>query len=229
MVRFSLVLFLLFTIESSTRDIPQSKIDALSKKGVKIAEIFCEVSKLPKVEPTLTIDEVLKLVKDSKSCKHLSPKKIEALGYYLKFGKKENTAKLYEEVPKSAKCPVCGMFVDKYPKWASKIRVVDKNYYFDGVKDMMKFYFFDGDFPFDRSKISSISVSDFYTLESIDAKKAFFVVGSNVYGPMGNELIPFKSLDSAKEFLADHKGEKILRWNEITPKIVMALDGIEMK
>jgi hypothetical protein len=102
-----------------------------------------------------------------------------------------------------------------------------RRYYFDGVKDMMKFYIFDGDFPYDRQKIESIFVTDFYTLEAIPAKKAWYVIGSEVYGPMGNELIPFKDKASAENFMKDHKGERILRFDEITGKIVMGLDGID--
>ena len=131
------------------------------------------------------------------------------------------------EVPKEVKCPVCGMFVAKYPKWAARIEADSKNYYFDGVKDMMKFYIFDVDFPFNRNKIELIEVTDFYTLKAIDAKQAFYVIGSDVYGPMGNELIPFISKNAAENFMRDHRGEKIILFNEITPHLVMGLDGIE--
>ncbi|MBT8344418.1 MAG: nitrous oxide reductase accessory protein NosL [Sulfurovum sp.] len=131
------------------------------------------------------------------------------------------------EVPKEVKCPVCGMFVAKYPKWAAFIDVEEKKHYFDGVKDMMKFYIFDVDFPYDRSKISHMEVTDFYTLKAIDAKQAFYVIGSDVFGPMGNELIPFFTKAAAQNFMTDHRGENIIRFDEITPKLVMGLDGLE--
>jgi nitrous oxide reductase accessory protein NosL len=92
---------------------------------------------------------------------------------------------------------------------------------------MMKFYIFDVDFPYDRSKISNMEVTDFYTLKAIDAKKAFYVVGSDVFGPMGNELIPFVSKDAAENFLKDHSAEQIILFDDITPKLVMGLDGLE--
>jgi len=69
-------------------------------------------------------------------------------------------------------------------------------------------------------------VTDYYTLESLPAKDALFVTGSNVYGPMGNELIPFKNRKEAENFLSDHKGEKILGFKDIDAKTVMALDGV---
>jgi nitrous oxide reductase accessory protein NosL len=133
------------------------------------------------------------------------------------------------EVPRNAKCPVCGMFVAKYPKWAARIEAESKNYYFDGVKDMMKFYIFDIDFPFERQQITTMEVTDFYTIKAIDAKDAFYVIGSDMYGPMGNELIPFSTQDAADNFMRDHRGKKIILFHEITPKLVMELDGIEYK
>ena len=40
------------------------------------------------------------------------------------------------------KCPVCGMFVAKYPDWTAEIIFSDGSVvFFDGVKDMMKYYF----------------------------------------------------------------------------------------
>jgi nitrous oxide reductase accessory protein NosL len=44
---------------------------------------------------------------------------------------------------------------------------------------------------------------------------------------MGNELIPFKTEQEAKDFIKDHGGDRIVRFDEITPKMVMALDGID--
>jgi nitrous oxide reductase accessory protein NosL len=99
-----------------------------------------------------------------------------------------------------------------------------KDLYFDGVKDMMKYLIYKGDFKFDRTKISSILVTDYYTLESINAKNAFYVVGSNVYGPMGHELIAFKTIESANNFMKSHNGKKIVTYVQITQSLVQSLD-----
>ncbi len=194
-------------------EITQVQMERLSRKGQKVAELLCDNSKLPKVLKQDTIQQIREKILNSKACSRLSSSKLKSLAWYLKSPIKSYKVitKLYESVPTDAKCPVCGMFVYKYPKWASEIIVNKKEYFFDGVKDMMKFYFFDVDFPYDRAKISSIRVSDFYTLESIDAKNAWYVIGSNVYGPMGRELIPFKDINSAKDFSKDHNGKKIYK------------------
>ncbi|GAB4299738.1 MAG: nitrous oxide reductase accessory protein NosL [Desulfuromonadia bacterium] len=124
------------------------------------------------------------------------------------------------------KCPVCGMFVAKYREWIAAIRFTDGVLlYFDGVKDLMTFYHSPGSFAQGRASrgIRDIVATDYYSLQQIDATKAFYVVGSDVYGPMGNELIPFGDRKDAEEFLKDHKGKRILRFNEITPALLKTL------
>jgi len=209
----------LFANESSL-----AKIVKLSNKGEKIVKTLCDSKKLPSAQGT--IEQLMEKIKTSGVCPPLSKSKLEAVAYYVSNGSMKLTGK-HIEVPVKAKCPVCGMFIAKYPKWVGLIIVGDKKYYFDGAKDMMKFYIFDADFPYDRSKISMMKVTDFYTLEGITAKEAFYVIGSDVYGPMGNELIPFKTHEAAKNFMNDHRGTEIVRFNKITAKMVMALDGIE--
>ncbi|MGW8187643.1 MAG: nitrous oxide reductase accessory protein NosL [Desulfobacterales bacterium] len=125
------------------------------------------------------------------------------------------------------KCPVCGMFVYKYPDWLAEIIFEDGSMdFFDGAKDLFKYYFNLRKYRPDKNKrdIAAIYVMEYYDMEMIDARKAFFVMGSDVYGPMGHELVPFATEEDAKTFLKDHKGRKILRFMEITPVIIGSLD-----
>ncbi|MEA3492294.1 MAG: nitrous oxide reductase accessory protein NosL [Campylobacterota bacterium] len=204
-------------------EVSRSKIIKLSQKGEKITKTLCTEEKLP--SPVGTIEQVMESIKKSKACPSLSKTKLEAVAYYLSNGSMKHQSNQMV-VPTDAKCPVCGMFVFKYPKWAASITIDGKKYYFDGVKDMMKYYIFDGDFPYDRQSISEIMVSDYYTLEEIPAKEAYYVNDSDVFGPMGRELIPFKSEKSAKSFVEDHNGKGIVKFDDITDAMVMALDGL---
>jgi copper chaperone NosL len=125
------------------------------------------------------------------------------------------------------KCPVCGMFVYKYPDWVSQTVFRDgSRVYFDGVKDLMKWYFNITRYQPGKSleEIAVLYVTDYYSLEIIEGTRAFFVIGSDVFGPMGKELIPFGKEPEAREFLKDHKGKKVLRFQEITPQILKTLD-----
>jgi nitrous oxide reductase accessory protein NosL len=118
------------------------------------------------------------------------------------------------------KCRVCGMFVAKFTNWVAEIVFRDGTYaVFDGPKDMFKYYF---DIPrYEKGKtkadVAKIFVTDYYTAEWIPAAEAFFVLGSDVHGPMGEELVPLKGKKEAEEFRKDHKGEKILTFDRVTP------------
>ncbi|MGZ8226550.1 MAG: nitrous oxide reductase accessory protein NosL [Methylococcaceae bacterium] len=45
-------------------------------------------------------------------------------------------------IKKTDRCPVCGMFVYKYPRWVAQIIFQDgASYFYDGAKDMFKHIF----------------------------------------------------------------------------------------
>lgn len=132
------------------------------------------------------------------------------------------------EIKKTDRCPVCGMFVYKYPKWVAQTHFQDgSTYFYDGAKDMFKHIFDTGKYTPGKTAdgIKSIYVTDYYQVELIDAKSAYFVLGSDVLGPMGHELLPFKDQESAQEFLEDHNGKSIIRFQEVTPDIITSLDS----
>ena len=128
---------------------------------------------------------------------------------------------------KKDKCPVCGMFVYKYPDWLAEIIFKDESvFFFDGAKDLFKYYFNINKYSPGKHKknFAAIYVTEYYDMKLIDARKAFFIMGSDVYGPMGHELIPFATEQDAKAFMMDHKGKRILRFEAITPRVIDKLD-----
>jgi copper chaperone NosL len=125
------------------------------------------------------------------------------------------------------KCVVCGMFVAKFPDWTAMIEYQNgRRVWFDGVKDLMKGYTNPAKYglPAERSTVKSIWVKDYYSLKLIDGRNAFYVIGSNVSGPMGKELIPFLKEKEAQGFQKDHQGEKVLRFNQLTADILKKTD-----
>jgi len=73
--------------------------------------------------------------------------------------------------------------------------------------------------------VTEISVKDYYSKASIGAQQAYYVIWSDVYGPMGHEPIPFEKEADAKQFLKEHKGKKILRFKDIHSKLIRSLDN----
>jgi len=125
------------------------------------------------------------------------------------------------------RCPVCGMFVAKYPDWAAKIVFKDGTHvFFDGAKDMFKYYFNLRKYHPSKtlSDIDFILVTDYYALDFIDGYRAIFVIGSDVRGPMGRELIPFEKDGDAKEFIKDHKGTSMIGFKQVTSEVIRGLD-----
>jgi nitrous oxide reductase accessory protein NosL len=135
----------------------------------------------------------------------------------------------YKPVTPTAKdkCPVCGMFVAKYPDFLAQVIYQDGAYVvFDGAKDLFKYLLNLRAYAPSRqpSQIGAIYVTDYYSLTPIDGKRAWYVLGSDVYGPMGRELVPFGSETEAKGFMADHKGNRVLRFGEVTAQVLKGLD-----
>ncbi len=116
---------------------------------------------------------------------------------------------------KRDRCPVCGMFVAPYPEWVATIVLKDdRQIYFDGCKDLFRYYF--GLSETQLAEIESIYVTEYYQTRLLPARKVYYVVGSDIYGPMGKELIPVAGKEHAETFMKDHNGTRILTFDQVT-------------
>lgn len=130
-------------------------------------------------------------------------------------------------LPPKGNCAVCGMYVANFPDWAAAVVFKDGTQaWFDGPKDLFNYLLDLKHYAAKRREadIETILVKDYYALKHIDARKAFFVLRSDVLGPMGQELVPFATEADAKGFLKDHRGQRILRFPEVTQAALKSLD-----
>jgi copper chaperone NosL len=124
-------------------------------------------------------------------------------------------------------CPVCGMFVALYPDWVATVLYKDGHaHHFDGAKDLFKYLL---NLPkyapgHSQADIAAIGVTDYYGVTRIDARSAWYVIGSDTLGPMGHELVPLATQAEAEEFLKDHQGQRIVRFDDINVKMLENLD-----
>lgn len=128
-------------------------------------------------------------------------------------------------VPKGG-CAVCGMYVANFPDWAAVVTFKDGTQaWFDGPKDLFTYLLDLKRYApkWQTADITAIQVKDYYGLKHIDGRKAFFVIGSDVMGPMGKELVPFASEASARDFLKDHRGQRVLAFQDITAAVLSGL------
>ena len=124
-------------------------------------------------------------------------------------------------------CPVCGMFVAKYPEWIATVLYRDGHaHHFDGAKDLFKYLLDMAQWaPGHRAEdIVNIGVTEYYGLGLVSAREAWYVIGSDVLGPMGHELIPLETAEDAEAFKHDHAGRRILRFEEVTGSMLERLD-----
>ena len=125
-----------------------------------------------------------------------------------------------------SRCPICGMMVAPNMDWLGQIVPGDSDaLFFDGAKDLFKF-FLDPDRMREagvEADTAAIFVTSYYDGEPIQARTALFVIGSDLLGPMGAELITHPTREAAEEFLRDHDGSAVLRFDEITKEVLSTL------
>ena len=124
-------------------------------------------------------------------------------------------------------CPVCGMFVSLYPDWTATVLYKDGHaHHFDGPKDLFKYLLDLNKYApgHTQADIAAIGVTDYYSVTRMDARAAWYVIGSDVLGPMGHELIPLVSQAEADEFIKDHHGRRIVRFDAVNQGLLENLD-----
>lgn len=130
--------------------------------------------------------------------------------------------KIVEPVDNKDICPVCDMYPARYPKNKCQLQTSDGEVVhfcstqclFEYLKNSQKYRKTDLTTKF-------IWVVDYDNGNWIYAQNAFYVVNSDVAGPMGKEAYPFVNIESAKKFSSMHPG-KVLRFKEVTIETIMS-------
>ncbi len=127
-------------------------------------------------------------------------------------------------------CLVRHLKVYKNPQWVAKIELANgKELFFSSPKSMFEFYHRPGRW-YDlgvRSEedFKDILVTDFDTLQPVKAKGAFYVYGSNITSPAGDDLVAFDSYKKAQEFAKQHNGKRVLGFKEVNYALINLLNG----
>ena len=115
-------------------------------------------------------------------------------------------------------CPVCGNAVAKHPGWIAQL-VYDDGValFFDGAKDLFRFLLSPRRTASDPSPVPVIGVfvTSYSTGTFIDARHAFFVVGSDVRGPAGEELVAHGSVAEARSFSKQNSGTRVVGFEQV--------------
>jgi len=139
--------------------------------------------------------------------------------------------KYFLNFDKNTTCLVRQIQVYKDPKWVAKIKTRSgKIVYFCSPKSMFEFYFRPGKW-YDigvRSErdFSEIVVTDFKTLEPINAEEAFFVYGAgSSSSPAGDDLPAFKNRLDAEEYSKENHGQRIIPFDKVPNALIKLLNG----
>lgn len=141
------------------------------------------------------------------------------------------TAFAYEiNFKKDDVCVIRDIKLSNAPKWVSQIKLHNgKIALFCSPKSMLEFYYkpklYEDYSYFDKSDIESMLVTDYITLEAIDATKAYYVYGSSKTSPAGDDLVTFKKLNDAKIFAAKNNGRRVMAFEKISLGLVKLLNG----
>ncbi len=116
----------------------------------------------------------------------------------------------------------------KYTKWLCEAELKNgKKVQFVSVKSMMQVYLHQEYFKKRKlleTDIAKLYVQDYLTGRRVDAQKAFYVFGSRIVGPHGDDLIPFETEENAKLFMLKNGGTKILRFSRLSKGLIRYLD-----
>lgn len=129
-------------------------------------------------------------------------------------------------VPAEARCPVCGMYPARTPRWAGQVIFTDgAAHYFDSPVDLFSFLqrVDRHDRNYTADDVAMTFVTDFESGEWIETERAFFVHGSTLLGPMRDADLPAFSSRSAADALVAKRGGTVLTSREVTSELIQSL------
>ncbi|MDO5288488.1 MAG: nitrous oxide reductase accessory protein NosL [Pseudomonadota bacterium] len=137
-------------------------------------------------------------------------------------------------VPADARCPVCGMYPARYPRWAAQVLYRDQHaHFFDSPVDLLQFL---ADVGRHRSGHSAADILSRWVSHAgtdtahaahaaawIALESAWFVHGSSAMGPMRTPDLPAFASQAQAQAFSRQRGGQVLAWADITPAIVQSL------
>ena len=117
---------------------------------------------------------------------------------------------------RETRCATCGMRVDPKSTWRADLVTANGLVHFDTPRCALLAW------RGGKTVASSLMLADFYDQRWQSAEGLRFVLGSDVVGPMGADLVPVDPARTPK-FLSDHNGARALALAEITPNVLSSL------
>lgn len=113
----------------------------------------------------------------------------------------------------SARCEHCGMRVDPAGAFTAGATLDGRMVAFDSNKCLLRH-------RLDHGAMTGAWVTDYYARAHVALDAAFFVIGSDVSGPMGPDLVATGSRADAERFMHDHHGTALYASADVTAELV---------
>lgn len=118
---------------------------------------------------------------------------------------------------KDARCKHCGMRVDPASGWRAELVGDDgKVTTFDTPRCALQSW------RAGTTPAKSIRVQEYYDRQTRDGNDVRFVIGGDVVGPMGPDLVPVDP-PRASKFIQDHGADRALRLDEVTTQVLAGI------
>ena len=120
---------------------------------------------------------------------------------------------------KAERCKHCGMKIDPTSAWRTELVGDDgKVTTFDTPRCALTSW------RSGATPAKSIRVQEYYDRKERDGNDVRFIIGGDVLGPMGADLVPVDP-PRASKFIQDHAADRALRLDEITSAVLAGIGG----
>jgi nitrous oxide reductase accessory protein NosL len=121
------------------------------------------------------------------------------------------------QISPADRCPVCGMRVIRYPKFAGAIQLQDNTtFYFCSSGCLIRSWMHPKIYlGITAAKLKRPVVKEYFSGRDVDGRDIIFVFGSDVIGPMGPALVPVMDENHLKVFKKRHGGRSHFRLNDM--------------
>jgi copper chaperone NosL len=135
-------------------------------------------------------------------------------------GKRKKMGKISDPSP-DTRCTVCGMYPARFPAHRCQVATADgKHHHFCSSQCLVNFTANPEKYLKKPAKIKSIWVTVYPDGGYEYAMGLYYLVGSNILGPMGKEALPYRSKVAAEES-AKKNGGTVLHFKALSPAAVM--------
>ena len=101
--------------------------------------------------------------------------------------------------------------------------------FFSSPKSLIEFYLRPGkwyDIGVKSEKdFKDIIVTDYATMKLINARDAYFIYGSRITSPSGDDLVAIEGKSNAENFSKKNNGKRIFKLDEISDALIRLING----